>query len=144
MRFIQSLSDETTHFLQNIYKHSIHHRVRQRAHCVLLSFQGYTAKELAHMFHVNRITIYHWFDAWDMRRFPGLYDRKVPGRPPSFTQEQKEQIRQWAKLFPKNLNKIGANIREEFGCNVSKQTIRRALKSMQVSWRRIRRTVKKA
>ncbi len=143
MRFIQSLSDETTHFLQSIYKYSMHHRVRQRAHCILLSFQGYTTKELAHIFHVDRITIYHWFDAWDMRRFPGLYDRKVPGRPPSFTQEQKEQIRQWAKLFPKNLNKIGAYIREEFGCDVSKQTIRRALKSMQVSWRRIRRTVKK-
>ena len=32
--------------------------MRQRAHCVLLSFQGYTPKELAHIFHVDRITIY--------------------------------------------------------------------------------------
>ena len=116
--------------------------MRQRAQCVLLSFQGYTAKELAHIFHVDRITIYHWFDAWAMRRFPGLYDRKGPGRPPSFTQEQKEQIRQWAKLFPKNLSKIGACIREKFGFDVSKQTMRRVLKSLQMSWRRIRKNVK--
>src|ERR671911_222223 len=72
MRFIQGLSDETTHLLQRIYQNSTHHRVRQRAHCVLLSFQGYTPKELAHIFHVDRITIYNWFDAWDRRRFCGL------------------------------------------------------------------------
>src|SRR6266702_3301686 len=142
MRFIQGLSHETTQLLQRIYTHSEHHRVRQRAHCVLLSFQGYTPKELAHIFHVDRITIYHWFDAWETRCFPGLYDRKGKGRPPSFTPEQKDEIRQWAKLFPKNLNNIGACIRDKFGLDVSKQTIKRVLKSFEVSWRRIRKKVK--
>ena len=56
MRCIQGLSHETTPLLQRIYQRSEHHRVRQRAHCVLLSFQGYTPKELAHIFHVDRIT----------------------------------------------------------------------------------------
>ena len=106
MRFLQGLSPETTQLLQRIYQHSEHHRVRQRAHGVLLSFQGYTPKELAHIFHVDRITIYHWCDAWETRRFPGLYDRKGKGRPASFTPEQKDEIRQWAKLFPKNLTKL--------------------------------------
>ena len=101
MRFIQGLSPETTQLLQRIYQHSEHHRVRQRAHGVLLSFQGFTPKELAHIFHVDRITIYHGFDAWETRRFPGLYDRKGKGRLPIFTPEQKDEIRQWAKLFPK-------------------------------------------
>jgi transposase len=109
---------------------------------VLLSFQGYTPKELAHIFHVDRMTIYHWFDAWETRHFPGLYDRKGPGRLPSFTPEQKDEMRQWAKLFPKNLNNIGACIRDTCGLDVSKQTIKRVLKSFAVSWRRIRKTVK--
>jgi transposase len=142
MRFIQGLSDETTHLLQRIYQHSTHHRVRQRAHCVLLSFQGYTPKELAHIFHVDRMTIYHWFDAWEKRRFCGLYDQKGKGRPPSFTLEQKDQIRQWAKQCPKNLHTIGVLIRERCGLEVSKQTIKRVLKSCAVSWRRIRKHVK--
>jgi len=116
--------------------------VRQRAHGVLLSFQGYTPKELAHIFHVDRITIYHWFDAWETRRLPGLYDRKGQGRPPSFTPEQKDAIRQWAKLFAKNLNKIGACIRDKFGLAVRKQTIKRVVKSFAVSWRRMRKKVK--
>ena len=144
MRFIQGLSHETTQLLQRIYKHSEHHRVRQRAHGVLLSFQGYTPKELAHIFHVDRITIYNWFDAWGTRCFPGLYDRKGKGRLPSFTPEQKDEIRQWAKLFPKNLNNIGACIRDKFGLDVSKQTIKRVLKSFEVSWRRIRKYLSKS
>ena len=115
--------------------------MRQRAHGVLLSFQGYTPQELAHIFHVDRITIYHWFDACATRRFPGLSDRKGKGRPPSFTPEQKDEMRQWAKLFPKNLNNIGACMRDRFGLDVSKQTITRVVKSFAVSWRRMRKKV---
>jgi transposase len=115
--------------------------VRQRAHGVLLSFQGYTPKELAHIFHVDRITIYHGFEAWETWCFPGLYDRQGQGRPARFTPQQKDEIRQWAKLFPKNRNTIGACIRDTFGLDVSKPTSKRVLKSFEVSWRRIRKKV---
>src|SRR6266478_3832527 len=80
MRFIEDLSQDTIQLLQKIYQKSKHHRVRQRAQCMLLSYQGYTIKELAHIFHVDRITIYNWFSNWESRRFAGLYDRKGKGR----------------------------------------------------------------
>ena len=102
MRFIQDLSPETIPLLQKIYKKSKYHRVRQRAQCLLLSYQGYTIKELSHIFQVDRITIYNWFDRWESRRLAGLYDRAGKGRKPIFHQEQREQIRQWIKLYPKN------------------------------------------
>jgi transposase len=129
MRFIQELSNETIHLLQRFHKQSHHHRVRQRAHCLLLSFQGYTTNQLADIFRVDRITIYHWFNAWERKGFPGLYDGKGQGRPPRFNPDQKDQIRQWIKVFPKNLNTIRALIHEECGLDVSKQTIKRVLKS---------------
>src|SRR6516164_1688664 len=75
MRFIQDLSPETIPLLQKIYKKSKYHRVRQRAQCLLLSYQGYTIKELSHIFQVDRITIYHWFNSWESRRLAGVYDR---------------------------------------------------------------------
>jgi Homeodomain-like domain-containing protein len=74
MRFIRDLSPETQHLLRRCYKESQHHRVRQRAQCILLSFDGRTTTELMDIFHVERLTIYHWFDAWETRRFAGLYD----------------------------------------------------------------------
>ena len=142
MRFIQTLTSETTHLLQKVYQKSKHHRVRQRAQCILLSHQGYTIKELSHIFQVDRITIYNWFDHWESHRFAGLYDRKGRGRPPIFNQDQKEQIKEWTKQYPKNLNKMIALIRQEFNVSASKSTIKRVLKSMKLTWRRIRRKVR--
>jgi transposase len=103
--------------------------------------QGYTIKELSHIFQVDRITIYNWFDHWESRRFAGLYDRAGKGRPPLFNQDQKEQIRDWIKQYPKNLNKSMALIQQEFNVRASKSTIKRVLKSMKLTWRRIRRKV---
>lgn len=141
MRFIENLSHDTTKLLQRIYQKSKNHRVRQRAQCILLSYQGYMTNELAHIFKVDRITIYNWFNEWERRHFAGLYDRKGKGRNPIFSQDQKEQIRQWVKLHPKNLNNVIALIQEELGLSASKSTIKRVLKSLKFSWHRIRRRV---
>lgn len=98
--------------------------------------------ELAHIFQVDRITIYNWFNAWESRQFAGLYDRKGRGRRPILNADQQEQIREWARKYPRNLNKLIALVREEFNLDVSKDTMKRVLKSMQFSWRRIRKKVK--
>jgi transposase len=142
MRFVEDVSQETISMLQRIYKQSKHHRVRQRAQCILLSLQRYTTTELLKIFQVDRITIYHWFDAWESRRLAGLYDQAKSGRPPKCNAEQKEQIRQWAKVFPKNLNKICVLVAEHFDMRISKQTLKRLLKSMAFSWRRMRKGLK--
>jgi len=139
MRFIDNVSQETIRILQRIYKQSKRHRVRQRAHCILLSIQRHTTTELMDIFQVDRITIYHWFDAWESRCLAGLYDKAKQGRPPTCTPEQKAQIRQWAKAFPKNLNKIGTLVAEHFDLRISKPTLKRILKSLAFSWRRIRK-----
>ncbi len=51
-------------------------------------------------------------------------------------------MRQWIKLFPRNLNKIRSLIHDEFGLKVSKQTIKRVLKSYRLIWKRMRKRVK--
>jgi len=43
-----------------------------------------------HIFAVERLTIYHWFDAWKKRRFAGLYDHAKCGRPPKLTEAEQE------------------------------------------------------
>jgi transposase len=142
MRFVEDISQETISILQRIYKQSKHHRVRQRAHCILLSFHGSNTTQLMKIFQVDRITIYHWFDAWEACHLVGLYDKAKKGRPQKCTPEQKEYIRQWAKESPKNLNKIGALVAEHFHMRLSKQTLKRILKSMAFSWRRVRKGLK--
>lgn len=142
MRFIEDLSQETIDILRRINKESKNHRVRQRAHCILLSYQGHATTELVKIFNVSLLTIYNWFDGWESKRLVGLYDRKGRGRNSKLRSDQKEKIREWAKAFPKNLKKICALVKEEFEISVSKKTIKRILKAMKFSWHRIRKKVK--
>lgn len=94
------------------------------------------------IFSVDRNTIYNWFNAWEDKRLVGLYDAKGKGRKPLLTQKQKEQVKEWAKQFPKNIKKIGALIKEEFGISVSEKTIQRLLKRLGLSWLRIQKKPK--
>ena len=100
MRFIQGLTPETLSLLARIHKQSQYPHVRQRAHCMMLSFRGYQIQQLQDIFQVSRLTISNWLNAWESRRLCGLYDKKGRGRKPKLTEEQKEKIREWIKKFP--------------------------------------------
>lgn len=142
-RFVQELSPETLHLLQRIYQRSTRHQVRQRAHCILLSFDGYPVTELMAIFAVTRKTIYTWLDAWEQDRLVGLYDRPGRGRKRTFSDAEQQQIRDWAKATPNNLNAVLGKIKEKWKVEVSKTTVKRILKSFSMSWRRLRRTLAK-
>ena len=133
MRFMRDLSPETQRLLRRCYKESQHHRVRQRAHCMLLSFFGKTTTELMHIFAVERLTIYHWFNAWEKHRFTGLYDRAKCGRPQKLTQAEQEQAHEYIAQHPQNMKKVVHLIEQETSKRVSTKTIKRILKKTAIS-----------
>jgi len=133
MRFIHNLSLETQHLLRRCYTESQHHRVRQRAHCILLSFYGHTTNELMHIFAVDRLTISHWFDAWETRRFAGLYDHKGRGRHPKLTIEEQEKVQQYIEQYPQDMKKVVHLLEQETSKYVSTKTIKRLLKKPAIS-----------
>ena len=128
MRFIQNLSPETRSLLHRIYKESQHHRVRQRAHCILLSYQGINTTALMAIFSVDRITIYNWFDAWEAHHFAGLYDKKRCGRPPKPTEEEQYQAQQYLTQHPRDIRKVVHLVEQETSKRVSTKTITRLVK----------------
>ena len=128
MRFIQDLSPETRNLLHRLYKESQHHRVRQRAHCLLLSFQGINTTALMAIFFVDRITIYNWFDAWEAHHFAGLYDKKRCGRPPKLTEEEQHQAQQYLTQYPRDIRKVVHLVEQETSKRVSTKTIKRLVK----------------
>src|SRR5262249_12809613 len=106
VRFIQNVSPETRNLLHRIYKESQHHRVRQRAHCILLSSQGINTTALMTIFSVDRITLYNWFDAWEAHHFAGLYDKKRCERPPKLTNEEQSKAQQYLTQHPRDIRKV--------------------------------------
>lgn len=141
MRFIRGLSQETIKMLKRIYKQSKYHQVRQRAQCIKLSYEGYKIKDLMQVFNVSRLTITNWFNDWDNLSLVGLYDQKGRGRKSKLNEHQKEQVKKWTKSNSKNLEMVKKKILQEWGIEVSIDTIKRVLKFLNMNWHRIKRGV---
>lgn len=137
MLYIENLCWLQIKFLKRICKESKKHLVRQRGHCILLSYQGFKVSDLARIFGKTERTIYTWLSQWKSQHFAGLYDEKGRGRKPKLNDDQRQQIKKWSKEFPKNLKKVVALVRETYGVSVSKGTIKRILRSTNFSWRRV-------
>ena len=139
MRFVAPLGYDTKKVLRRLHKESKRPRVRDRAHCLLLSEQGYTIPTLCTIFDVTQVTIYNWFNNWEVRGLAGLYDKPGRGRKKKLTVEQQAQVVAWARQSPRNLKKVLALVKAQFGVEVCKQTIQRLLKAVDWSWRRVKR-----
>jgi hypothetical protein len=64
------------------------------------------------------------------------------GRKPKLNHEQRHQVKEWAKEYPKNLRKVAVLVREDYGVCISKYTIQRILRNFGFSWRRVRKKPK--
>src|SRR5215475_6538334 len=144
MRFIQNLSPETCSLLHKIYKKSEHHRVRQRAHCILLSYQGINTTALMTIFSVDRITIYNWFDAWELHHFAGLYDKKRCGHPPKLTDEEQNKAQHYLEQHPRDIRKVVYLLEQDTSKHVSTKTIKRLVKKTAMSGSASKRLLRKA
>lgn len=143
MRFIRELNPTTRKFLERISRESKFFQVRDRAKCVILSYEGYSIKKLMGIFGVSRKTIYNWLTRWEEQQILGIYNQKGRGRKPKFNQEQKEQIKEWVKAEPKQLKKVVRKINNEWGIDVSKETIKRLIKKLNMIWKRMKRGIRK-
>ena len=85
------------------------------------------------IFSVDRITIYHWFDAWEAHHFVGLYDHKRCGRPPKLTIEEQTQVQQYIEQYPKDMKKVVHLLEQETSKRVSTKTLKRLLKKTVMS-----------
>src|SRR5918994_7989041 len=101
MRFIETLSPETIHLLRRIYQQSQQHRVRQRAPCILLSFQRHSPRQLAPLFGVDRITIYHWLDAWTPSALPVYMTADEKAAPQLLARSKNSRFDSGPDSFPK-------------------------------------------
>lgn len=143
MRLIRELNPETRKLLERINRQSKFPQVRDRAKCVILSYQGFAIKKLMGIFGVSRKTIYNWFTRWEEQQILGIYNQKGRGRKSKFNQEEKEQIKEWVKAEPKALKQVVIKIHDQWGIEVSKETIKRLIKKLNMRWKRMKRGMSK-
>ena len=92
--------------LEQAYRHSGSHRVRQRAQAILLSSRGYCLDQLADILSVDRDTISRWMDAWQQQGAEALADAPRSGRPPKLGAEVEQALRQILEQPSPNLKAL--------------------------------------
>ena len=141
MIFIREINPLSLKLLERIYRQSRHHQVRQRAHCLILANQRVKVEELMKIFQVSYKTIYNWFNRWELDSMVGLYNKPGRGCKSKFNPEQEEKIKEFVKQEPRQLNQVVQKVKEEWGIISSKKTIQRILKTLKMSWHRMRRGI---
>lgn len=141
MFFLREINPLSFKLLERIYRQSRHNQVRQRAHFLILASQGVKTEKLRVIFKVSYKTIYNWLNRWESEGIVGLYNKPGRGRKRTFNSEQELKIREWVKQEPRQLKKVLQKIKEEWGIKTSAETIKRILRSLSMTWHRMRRGV---
>ncbi len=142
LRFIQVLSETDIEQLTQAYKSNPDFSCRQRAHAILLSHKGYTILQLKNIFDVDRDTIVHWFDRFEQSGLDGLYNAPVSGRPPIYIQDEIQQLKELIDQEPRQIKQAQAVLQSATGKTSCTTILKRALKKLNYSWHRCRRSLK--
>jgi transposase len=129
MKFISPLSPEQQQMLREMMTYHPNVRCRRRAHSLLLSNRGYTIRQIADIFEVERRAISSCIDQWEAKGVMGVYDQPRSGRPTLFTPAEAALLPDWVAQEPRQLKQAIARLNEKTGKTASYSTCVRILKN---------------
>lgn len=106
-------------------------RMVERCKIVLLTEEGKTLDEIEEILCISRVTANHWRRRFLLSRLEGLKDAPRPGRPRTFSAEDRLKVIARACQRPENITHwstrdLASALREE-NLNISKSTVNRIL-----------------
>lgn len=134
-KFIEKLSEEQKSSLQKGYTFGKSPLYRRKCHCILLSHSGQTVAEISTLFVVGQPSIRKWLKLWETEGLKGLELKPGRGRNPKLNTNDEGHVRKVKKLIenePQNLNQVKDQIAEELGIDLSKRTLQRFLKNLNI------------
>lgn len=137
-RFIDKLSDQQRAQLQCLWRQDERHRVRCRAHAILLSNNGISVPELCNIFGTSRPTMYEWLDRWEQSGIEGLEDQDHPRRPPILDEQERQMAVDLIEEHPRQPDRAVEEIAERTGKQISRRTLRRIARGAELVWKRMR------
>jgi transposase len=138
MKYVD-LSDELSiSNLKDLYHQGPTHRLRQRAHIILMSSRHFSIEEIALATDLDRDTISLTINAWENKGIMGLYDGPRSGRPRRFNPEEQQLILEHIEKEPRQLKTVLSQIEIRTGKTACVETIKRIAKRQNLVWKRLR------
>jgi len=127
----QRLTDEEERTLKELRVASqVPHRVRDRAHMVLLNARGWNAPELAEIFDCQEDTVRRTLKRWQTQGLGGLWEAKGRGRKRTYSEADWSCVEQWLKVDERTYNsaQLSQKLAKERHVKLSKGHIQKLLK----------------
>lgn len=141
-KFVSPLDRDQTTQLGQLMDHDLSRRVRMRAHSIVLSSQGRSLDEIAHIYQVHRITVSSWIDKWEACGVEGLSDQPRSGGPPKLTESEQAVAKELIQAHPHAPKRILALLEEKTGKTISSSSLKRLAKRAGLRWKRVRKSAK--
>jgi len=141
-KFVSALDPEQMSPLKQLMAADPCRRVRNRAHCILLSSQGSSIDEIAQIYQVHRNTVSSWIDQWQACGAQGLRDQPRSGNPGKLNGKEQEVAKELIEAHPHGPKRILALLAEQTGKTISPSTLRRLARKNGLRWKRVRKSLK--
>lgn len=126
--------------LKEMHKNHANSVLRQRAFILILLHKNKKIKEVAFLLDVDTKTVSRCLKAWQQSGLMGLYTKVGQGRKPIFSKEESQKVKKIVEQTPRKINLD--KIEKETGKTASKTTIKRILKRLRMTWKRVRQSLK--
>jgi len=117
-------------------------RTFKRLQSVKLNAQGYSIPQISTLLEVHYNSVYHWITAYEKEGVAGLKDQPISGRPPLLTAADRSQVEQFIRATPQQPKVVLAKVESELGKSISRDTLRRTLKSLDHTYRRVKKSLR--
>lgn len=126
-RFVKRLTESEKAELIAFWKNGESHRLRCRAHALLLSNDAWSVTDIAQAFQVTGQTVYSWLDRWESHQ--DLEDAPRSGAPPKLNEDEAKIAIEELQEQPHNPTGALDSIESKTGKRISIDTLRRIAKS---------------
>lgn len=131
MKRVEHITEQEEENLKAIKKHHLKYRERERAMGVLLSYKGYSPKEIGDIFDISQRVVYKWIDNFNENGIIGLLTQKGQGRKSILTKEDEVRVKELVEKYPFQLSTVCSELLND-GIEVSKKTLKSFLKSLDI------------
>ena len=113
-------------------------RYFKRIQSIKLNAQGYSLPTISQLLDVHYNSVYQWIRRYETRGIEGLRDQPKSGRPRRLSAADQPVIEAWVNETPNQPKTVLARIEQELNKTIHRNTLKRALKRWDYTYRRAR------
>ncbi len=142
---LRELSEDEQREVQRIARsHTLKAGLVRRAQIIVHAMNGLKAEDIARRMALSGNTVRLWLNRFNAQGLPGLEDEARPGRPPTYTAEQRAEVVATALTDPKGLglpfacwtlDRLVAYLHEEKGIPIKRSRLDELLIAEGLRWR---------